>query len=416
MLDILIVSKSGDAYGLATKLAEGGCDVGIYIHNPKARNTGKGRLLPRKVSGPRTPADFYVFDMVGLGHLAESLGKGGKVVLGGGVLHDKLELDRGYGQKVATLTSVQIPESHAFTNTLEGIRFVQSSNKLWVFKPNRNQSVVFTFVPSETNDSLISFMKSLPSNYSFLLQEKVEGVEVSTEGWFDGSKWVCFNHTCEHKRLMEGDKGPQTGCMGNVVWVCEQDRLVDTVLIPLTSFLKEAKYVGPLDANCIVNEKGVWFLEWTARFGYDALQALGELLQMSWYDFLYGVATGTVKEVPFSSDYAIAVRMALSPYPAEDADYSFLEGLKVLEVPKEAYKHLWLSDVMWKGDQPYVAGVDGVLGCATARGTTLRECQRRVYRTLQNVVMCKDVMYRRDIGWDFEERFGKLKEWGWLNG
>jgi len=63
---------------------------------------------------------------------------------------------------------------------------------------------------------------------------------------------------------------------------------------------------------------------------------------------------------------------------------------------------------------PVMAGVDGVVGCVTARGSSVRECQRRAYRTIRNITITDDVQYRKDIGDDVEEQKKILKGWGWL--
>jgi phosphoribosylamine--glycine ligase len=219
----------------------------------------------------------------------------------------------------------------------------------------------------------------------------------------------------EKKRFMEGDKGPNTGCMGNVVWATNGDKLTATVLEPLEPLLERVGYVGPLDINCMVTQDAAYFLEFTARFGYDAIQAWNELLKLPLFDYLYKVATKQADEVPvFQDSYSIAVRLSVPPYPSEKGAEQWT-GVQVLDVPKEASKHTWLADVMRKDNTDVVAGVDGVLGCVTARGSSVRECRRRAYRTINNIVIHPDVQYRSDIGADAEENIVRLKEWGWLN-
>src|SRR5581483_10364453 len=60
-------------------------------------------------------------------------------------------------------------------------------------------------------------LDALPTGCSLIVQRRVKGIEVSTEGWWNGKAWINFNHTFEEKRFMAGDLGPNTGCMGNVV-------------------------------------------------------------------------------------------------------------------------------------------------------------------------------------------------------
>ncbi|MCL6441754.1 MAG: hypothetical protein K6T27_09720, partial [Thermoleophilum sp.] len=248
-----------------------------------------------------------------------------------------------------------------------------------------------------------------------IVQERIDGIEISTEGWFNGGWIRPFNHTMEKKRLMEGDKGPNTGCTGNIVWATNGDKLTATALEPLEPLLERVGYVGPLDVNCMVTRSDAYFLEYTARFGYDALQTWSELIKMPLFDYLYKVATRQADEVPvFQDNYGIAVRLTVPPYPSEK-EVERWAGAQVLDVPKEAMRHVWLTDVARKGDAYVLAGVHGVIGCVTARGSSVRECRRRAYRTINNIVIHGDVQYRSDIGADVEENIAKLKEWGWLN-
>jgi phosphoribosylamine--glycine ligase len=242
----------------------------------------------------------------------------------------------------------------------------------------------------------------------------VKGIEISTEGWFNGKDWIRpFNHTFEKKRLMASDRGPNTGCMGNVVWPTNGDKLTAQVVEPLAPLLEKVGYVGPIDVNCIVDDTDAYFLEFTPRFGYEAIQAWGELLQEKLFDFLYGVASGQPIEVPYHDESSIAIRLSVSPYPNKE-DIEKWKGVQVLDIPKEARKHIWLADVMKPDGIEVLAGVDGVVGCVTARGQSVRECQRRAYRTVKNICIHQDVQYRTDIGDGAEQDKEKLKEWGWL--
>ena len=420
MATISLISKYCDGYSLATKLADEGHNVKFYVKDPRAKDTGKGLENPKQQLSIPSDSDLYLFDMVGLGSTAKTLGERGKVVLGGGLLNDKLELDRVYGQRVAALTKAKVPATEEFNDILSGLRYLQKTEKPQAFKPLGNKYASWTFISQENNEGLSSFMRNIPQkNMPFILQDTVTGVEVSTEGWFDGEHFVCFNHTFEKKRFMEGDKGPNTGCMGNLVWICNKDKLVQYLLLPLEDFLKKAGYIGPLDANCIVTPEEVYFLEWTARLGYDAIQALGELLDLSWFDFLYGISTGTLSKPKFHPYYSLAVRLSMPPYPNETASASHLQGLRVLDIPPQAKKHVWLSDVQYNGKTPALAGVDGVVGCVTAYGEgefpiALREARRRVYRTIDNIAINPDLQFRQDIGSGWESDYTNLKTWGWV--
>jgi phosphoribosylamine-glycine ligase len=162
----------------------------------------------------------------------------------------------------------------------------------------------------------------------------------------------------------------------------------------------------------------VYFLEFTPRFGYDAIYAMTELCRKPFFDYLWKLQLK--QSLPsFREEYAIAVRLSMPPYPFGDIPelkhyFKMYEGVQVLQVPKEAERHIHYYDVQSISGKMCMAGIDGALGCVTARGATIRECQRRVYRTIKNIVISKDVQYRSDIGSDWQKDIDQLKEWGWL--
>jgi phosphoribosylamine-glycine ligase len=117
----------------------------------------------------------------------------------------------------------------------------------------------------------------------------------------------------------------------------------------------------------------------------------------------------------FREDYAVAVRMSLPPYPIIPKEgLPRYKGVRVLDIENGARNHVFLADVMLKDEVECLAGVDGVIGCVTARGETIQEVRRRAYRTLDRIVIHEDVQFRKDVGAGVEDRIGRLKEWGWL--
>ena len=143
--------------------------------------------------------------------------------------------------------------------------------------------------PGELQSKLTGEYKDrLGDKLDFVLQKVVEGVEISTEGWFDGERFVHFNHTIEDKRLMNSNLGPAIGSQSNTVWIKQDPHgLLVSELGRLVPLLKKAAYIGPIDANCVISEtdRRPYFLEWTCRQGYDALYSLLSLLS--------GVITGS---------------------------------------------------------------------------------------------------------------------------
>jgi len=421
MATILLISKQGDGVPIALRLSQEGHVVKVWVKESKAKSSLLGFKNPSRIGDPKKAiegVDLILGDMAGLGEICDWFSQKGKLVLGGGFFNDKLELDREYGVKVAkSLMKIKVPKSIMCKTPEESITYLKEAKVPQVIKPLGNAPTGLTLVSSDDkNRTLISYLQTMGDKLTpCLVQEVIKGVELSTEGWFNGEEWVLpFNHTFEKKRFMEGDKGPNTGCMGNLVWPTEGDKLINETLLPLKPLLKKMDYIGPLDVNCIITEKEAYFLEFTSRFGYDAIQAWSELLKEPIFEFLYWITIGQAKEVPHSNEQAIAVRLSLPPWPNFEGTEK-LKGIQFLDIPEEAERHVWLSDVQKDKEGTLVcSGVDGVLGCVTARGTSVRECQRRVYRTIKNIIIHPDVQYRSDIGEKVDEKRNQLKSWGWI--
>lgn len=356
MASVLILGEYGQGIPIALRLVDEGHIVKLGIKNAEAKALLEGYRNPSKVSNPKSLVDQYdliLSDTFGSGQLCDEL-KEKKPVIGGSSFNDKLMTDLKYQMKVVkTLTKMKL----------------------------------------ET--------------------ETKKGIEVTTEGWFNGKEWVRpFNHSFAMKRFMTGDIGPLTPCMGNVVWPTNGNKLTNETIELLQPLLEKVGYIGPISIHSVINDQEIYFGGFTAGFNYDTTQAWCELLQLPLFDYLYNLISQQKQEIPFYNEFAMSVRLSIPPYPYEGVER--WKQVRVLNIPKEAKKHVWLQDVMKQSDEEVLAAVDGVVGCVTARGQSVRECQRRAYRTIKNVVMCQDVQYRTDVGQSAEENKLKLTGQGWL--
>jgi len=346
--------------------------------------------------------------MCKLGFLADRLKK--KVaVYGGGRINDKLELDRSFGIQTAQAARIKVPQYESFTSWDKAIDFVKKNKKTWVFKPTDNKSPCYTYV-SEGPDDMIDMLghfKTLWPRTEFVLQEKIDGVEISTEAWYVNGELVLnsVNSTIETKRFMDGDKGPNTGCMTSVVWFYKgKPKIYFQTLAKLEKFLKKHKYSGPLDMNCILTKDGPYFLEFTTRFGYNAVYAaLSQLPEFG--DFLATLAKGNMPKIKPTKDYSAAVRVSIPPYP-QDVDASKTAGRPIRGI--DSLKDIFLLDAKYS-DRIVTAGVDGVVCEVTAKAASLDELEKEVYKKVEKIKI-PDKQFRQDGVQVAKERIDKLKE------
>jgi len=424
---VLFISKEGDGLGVAQRVAFEGHAVDVYIRDFHFERAGRG-LVHRvpEWRGAARRADLIIADCVGLGSCEEAIRSAGRPSIGFSRALDALELDRQKGMELFEQVGISTPETHSFGSKSDALKLPAKHGwgDGWVIKGSGNLANDKTAV---VKDQALwpRAVEALPDTCRGICQRVVSGVEVSTEGWFNGSSFIRpFNHTFEDKRFLAGDLGQNTGCMGNIVIRADGNKLTKETIERVEPFLKLLGYRGPFDLNCIVNADGAHALEATSRMGYDAVEALIEGLDEPFGDFLFDVAMGTKKDMKLTADTMIAVRLSVPPWPMRrpNADSA---GEPIMGIDDATLHHLFLEDIEKKGDAYITAGADGVLLKATAVGSVTPpkvarhrpdytyEARRRVYRLLDRITVANK-QYRTDIGGRANEDIAQLREWGWL--
>lgn len=429
---ILMMSKGGDGLGVAQRLAFEGNDVDLWIQDERYHRAGRG-LVNRVGDWQRhlRTADLVLCDCVGYGRFEEQIRSSDKPYLGFNGMVDRIERDRQTGMEMFRRAGLTIPETHPFASR-EAARQLPSEHGWgsgWVIKSDTG-NVQDTRVVRE-RELWQHAVAKLPDKARGIVQRAVDGIEVSTEGWFNGSDWVMpFNHTFEEKRFMSGGVGCNTGCQGNVVINAKRgNRLTRATVEPMGDLLRMIDYRGPFDVNAIVTEGDAYALEATSRMGFDAIEALIEGLDEPTADMLIGVANGTSKSMLLTDDVMIAVRVSIPPHPFRNPnadDY----GEPIAGITDQKLHHLFLCDV-YRDDEGYkTAGAEGLLYKATAIGRVERhkrsadgdnykpdytyEARRRVYRLIRSIT-ADGQQYRDDIGERVNKDIDQLKRWGWLS-
>jgi len=395
-----LVSKDGDFLPMLSRLQQEGHEVMAYIESDRAQKMYDG-ILP-KVSGPLELDigfdDIVLFDMVGGGASADTLKQKGYKVIGGGGFNDMIELDRRAGDYFMNEHGLKTPESMAFYDFESARQFLFENPKRYVFKPNGNLDTDLTYVSRSTEDMIrmLPYLeKRCPDNIGFELQEYIDGIEMSTEAWFNGREFLLpLNSTMEEKPLMVGDIGPNTGCMGNVVWWWPEDVsqiLVDSLFRGMEGALREEGYVGPLDINAIWTPEGPYALEFTARFGYDAIQASSRLIALPFGEFLAGLEG--MSAIPTIEGYAVAVRVSIPPYPHEGD----VPDVPVGGIGEDNRDEVYLSDVQNTPEGFLCAGADGYVLSVAANSQRLSQAISRAYQVIDGLII-PNMQYRLDVG------------------
>ena len=370
-------------------------------------------------------ADVIVFDDVEFGEQAEKLRKKGKLVVGGSVYTDRLEIDREFGQDELKKYGVNILPSWNYTNYDEAIEFIKANPSRYVFKPSGNtpsggKGLLFIGEEEDGKD-LIEILDQNKKVWQkkapvFQLQKHVTGVEVAVGAFFNGHDFIKpINVNFEHKRIFPGDIGPLSGEMGTLMFWSEPNNLFKATLGKMLPALQESGYIGYIDINCIVNGRGIYPLEWTCRFGYPTIQIQSEGITLPTGEWLYRLAKGEDFELKTKKGFQIGIRILVPTYFAKANDKETVEMYRDLPVlfKKQNMDGIHIEDVKLDEGVWRIAGESGVLLAITGSGTTVEETQKQVYSRVQNV-MVQNMFYRTDIGAKWPTDSDKLHTWGYL--
>lgn len=412
-----IHSESGDGAFLGYRLKREGHRVKLFTHDKKARMVGKGLI---DIDGTYRPAkgDVVIFDMVKYGKLADQTRAAGYKVIGGSRFADVHELDRPMGHRLMRQVQIDVPPTKSY-NLAEARAFLQTADKPYFLKPSGNMDSALTY-GAKTPKGMLRFLDYAAGKGGlkgkFELQEKVEGAELSTEGWFDGDRWVLpFNSTVEDKKFMPGDIGPNTGCMGNVVWAYGASRplIALKTLMRLEPILRAAKYVGPVDINTIIDKKGTpWGLEWTLRPGYAAFQCLMMMTKGDFGEQLYQFANGSLDrfEVP-TDEIGMVMNVSVPPYPTYHVAHE-KAGLPLDPLILTDPVRIMPTDVYLDGGVPKLAGVDGLVMAIGDVGKSVHEIRRQTIDRIKEFEI-PDPQYRNDCCDRYHDVIGELARLGY---
>jgi phosphoribosylamine-glycine ligase len=444
---ILFFSYSGESFPLAWRLKQEGTDVAVYVHNPRYRSNYTRMVKTVLLNGLKDvlkKTDLTVFDItrdnkkskedIGLlktfglktsldsifGPVADKLKKSHRVI-GGAEWCEEIELNRLLGSDIAKKIGMTISETHDFVGLKKGIQFLKGSKDLWVLKPHDNCEMDLTYVEKNRGELAQKFDKDIPKQISqdggnpekweYMLQKKVEGIEISTEAWFDGKEFKHFNHTIEDKKMCVGGLGRTIGSQGNTVWMKrDPGGLLVNEIKKLKPWLLKANYVGPVDINSIVSEDDhkAYFLEFSPRFGYDALYCLLRLYKGPLTHFLMSGFQGE-----FADGFASSQRITIPPFPYSIP--ALLAGLaKDVSVQVNLDKpDFFAEDVKLNQDGELVCGgADGILGVMTGTGATIGESVGRMYGNIKKMRVGASWHYRTDGGKRAIDAMSTLKRWG----
>ncbi|MDQ6983140.1 MAG: phosphoribosylamine--glycine ligase [Ghiorsea sp.] len=235
-----------------------------------------------------------------------------------------------------------------------------------------------------------------------VIEEFLEGEEASCLFIVSGDTILPLASSQDHKALLDGDQGPNTGGMGAyspapcVTPEVEQE-VLETIAKPTIAALKKrgANFIGTLYAGVMLTSKGIKTLEFNVRFGDPECQPLMSRLKSDLGEVLLAAAESRLDGVKLDWDTrkALCVVVSSDGYPASFKKGQVIKGLDAIEAAGTTVFQAGTSEK----DGNIVNSGGRVLG-VTALGDTVQEAQKTVYQALKKLDW-RGGFYRKDIGY-----------------
>lgn len=231
-----------------------------------------------------------------------------------------------------------------------------------------------------------------------LLEQFKKGFELSYFILTNGESYVSLPLAQDHKKIGDGETGPNTGGMGTVapipILADEHERILKTVVEPTVRHLKEKKmmYRGVLFIGLMMTADGPSVLEFNVRFGDPETQVLMPLLEGDWAQVFLAVAKGQVPQLQWKNIYAACVVMAAEGYPQTVVKGSPIKGDLSAQTSSSYFLHAGTQ----KTEAGWVVNGGRVLN-AVGLGSSHREAIKKAYE-LTEQAHWQGLQLRRDIG------------------
>jgi phosphoribosylamine--glycine ligase len=237
-----------------------------------------------------------------------------------------------------------------------------------------------------------------------VIEECMDGEEVSVFALCDGETALPFGAAQDHKRAFDGDEGPNTGGMGAYapppVLTPELERQIrERIIGPTLVALREEgiSFKGFLFAGIMLTREGPKLLEYNVRLGDPEAQTLLVRLKSDLLPALIAARDGVLKsfDLRWRAEPAMTVVMAAEGYPGEPRTGTRIEGLE----EAAAIEGVTIFHAGTKRDaHARLVAAGGRVLNVTATGTTLAQARERAYRAV-DLIRWPEGFCRRDIGW-----------------
>jgi phosphoribosylamine--glycine ligase/phosphoribosylformylglycinamidine cyclo-ligase len=415
MMNVLLLGGGGREHALADALSKSDLVSQVYwvpgngsVKQDKITSIGKVSDLVKwaidhKVELVVPGSEDYLIQGIN-----ESFKKVGIQVFGPSKIAARMEGSKAFSKEFMLKQGIPTAEFKVFINPDEAMAFLETNkNKKWVIKASGLAAGKGVILPETLEEALDAIKKIMiqmkfgDAGLEVVIEERLEGQEVSLLAFTDGYTIVPFPAAQDHKRALDGDQGLNTGGMGAYapapIYTEEIAAVVTrTILQPTVDGMRKSgfPFVGLLYTGLMLTASGPKVLEYNVRFGDPETQVLLPLLDTDLAEIMIACVEHRLDSVPvnFKNQVAATVVMASAGYPG-----SYEKGKPITFPAKQSDDttiYFAGTSVTPNGE---IVTSGGRVMAITGLGKTLQDALSKSYSTLEKIHF-DGRHYRKDIG------------------
>jgi len=415
-MKILIVGDGAREHALAHKLSESDFAEKIFVAPGNGGTKNEKKCTNLAIKGLLELRDFALSEGIGItivgpeANLMEGIvdlfEEKGLKIIGPHKAAALLEGSKSFAKDFMVKYGIKTARYETFTDAKSAKAYAKLLGFPVVIKADglaQGKGVEIAASESDANlviDSYIMEKKFNEASTKIVVEEFLEGKEASLITIFDGEHIIPLRSSMDHKKILEGEKGLNTGGMGSIspnpyFTQTVEDDFRENILLNTLKGLKSEGLIfrGIIFFGLMLTEKGVYLLEYNLRFGDPETQGLLYTLRSDLVDVLLKTLEGKLSEedIHYDEDTALCVVLASKGYPL-----SYKKNIDVTQVfanaPSGVKIYAYASDE--KDGRIYSKG--GRVLSVVASGT-YDEVFAKVYGYL-DVLQESDLIFRKDIG------------------
>ncbi len=414
-MDILIIGSGGREHALAWKLKRSPKIRNIFV---APGNTGTTTIAKNiELSSTEDIIEWVKKNHIGLvvvgpdNYLAEGivdrLEALGVRTFGPTKAASEIEWSKAFAKNFMKEEGIPTANYQVFTDLQTAKSYVETQSFPVVIKASGlalGKGVIIAESLSEAHKALDEIMGNKifgDAGKEVVIEEYLQGREISIHAFCDGENAVLFPPAQDHKRIFNGDQGPNTGGMGTIApvpWVTDEQMEVirNRVITPTIKALmrRGRPFKGILFPGIIITRSGPKVIEFNARFGDPETQSYMRILDTDLLDILFACINKNIdkQEVRWYNKSACCIVVASKGYPGNYEKGMVIEGLNKADTDEVVVFHAGT-----KTDQKKILTCGGRVLGVTSLGSDLKESLAKAYVGVGSISF-EGMQFRNDIG------------------